>query len=169
MELEAALTSALMFEKRIRDLYLEAATATEDTAGKKIFRDLAEDEQRHVAYLESRLEEWKKSGAIAVERLESIIPDKATIRKAASALKAKIKEETRGLKQQMLSRALEMEIDTSRFYKQLVGEVSADHKAMFNRFLEIENNHIEAVQFELDHLTRTGYWYGFEEFDMEGL
>ena len=169
MELEAALTSALMFEKRIRDLYLEAATATEDTAGKKIFRDLAEDEQRHVAYLESRLEEWKKSGAIAVERLESIIPDKATIRKAAADLKAKIKEDTRGLKQQMLSRALEMEIDTSRFYEQLIGKVSADHQAMFNRFLEIENNHIEAVQFELDHLTRTGYWYGFEEFDMEGL
>ena len=167
MELEAALKSALTFEKRIRDLYIEAVAGTDDAAGKKIFQDLAEDEQNHVAYLESRLDEWQKTGAISIERLESIIPDKATIRKAAAGLESKIKEDTRGLKQQMLSRALEMEIDTSRFYEQLVGQVIADQQIMFKRFLEIENNHIEAVQFELDHISKTGFWFGFEEFDME--
>lgn len=167
MELEAALKSALVFEKRIRDLYNEAVASTEDTAGKKIFQDLAEDEQNHVAYLESRLDEWQKTGAISTERLESIIPDKASIRKAAAELESKIKEDTRGLKQQMLSRALEMEIDTSRFYEQLVEQVPADQQNMFKRFLEIENNHIEVVQFELDHISKTGFWFGFEEFDME--
>lgn len=167
MELEAALKSALVFEKRIRDLYLEAVADTDETTGKKIFQDLADDEQNHVAYLESRLDEWQKTGAISTDRLESIIPDKTTIRKAAADLKSKIKENTRGLKQQMLSRALEMEIDTSQFYEQLVEQVSAKHQTMFKRFLEIENNHIEAVQFELDHLSKTGFWYGFEEFDME--
>ena len=167
MELEAALKSALVFEKRIRDLYKEAVASTEDTAGKKIFQDLAEDEQNHVAYLESRLDEWQKTGAISTERLESIIPDKASIRKAAAELESKIKEDTRGLKQQMLSRALEMEIDTSRFYEQLVEQVPADQQNMFKRFLEIENNHIEVVQFELDHISKTGFWFGFEEFDME--
>jgi rubrerythrin len=167
MELEAALKSALLFEKRIRDLYLEAVADTDDSAGKKIFQDLADDEQSHVAYLESRLDEWQNAGAISTERLESIIPDKATIRRAAASLKSKIKEDTHGLKQQMLSRALEMEIDTSQFYDQLIDQVSGEHQAMFKRFLEIENNHIEAVQFELDHTTKTGFWYGFEEFDME--
>jgi rubrerythrin len=147
--------------------HLEAVADTDDAAGKKIFQDLADDEQSHVAYLESRLDEWQKAGAVSTEMLESIIPDKATIRQAAEVLKSKIKQDTRGLKQQMLSRALEMEIDTSRFYEQLVEQVSSDHQAMFNRFLEIEKNHIEAVQFELDHLSNTGFWYGFEEFDME--
>ena len=167
MELEAALKSALAFENRIRDLYLEAVAETEDADGKKIFQDLADDEQNHVAYLESRLEEWQKGGAISAERLASNIPDKATIQQAAARLKSGFKQDTRGLKQQMLSRALEMEIETSRFYEQLVERVSGDHKAMFSRFLEIENNHIEAVQFELDHLSNTGFWFGFEEFDME--
>ena len=167
MELEAALKSALIFEKRIRDLYIEAAAGTDDTAGKKIFEDLAADEQNHVSYLESRLDDWQKTGTISTERLESIIPHKASIQKAAANLESKIKEDTRGLKQQMLSRALEMEIDTSQFYEQLVEQVSAEHQTMFKRFLEIENNHIEAVQFELDHLSKTGFWYGFEEFDME--
>lgn len=169
MELEKALQSALEYEKRIRDLYMEAVAATDEPAGKKIYQELADDEQNHVAYLESRLEEWQKTGAITSEKLASSIPDKAAIQKAAADLKSKFKEDSRGLKQQMLSRALEMEIETSRFYEQLVEQVSAAHQPMFARFLEIENNHIEAVQFELDHLTQTGFWYGFEEFDMEGM
>ena len=169
MQLESALTSALVFENRIRDLYLEAVAGTDDPAGQKIFQALADDEQRHVDYLESRLAEWRKTGAISIERLDSIIPDKATIQKEASRLQSTLNQESRGLKQQMLSKALETEIETSRFYEHLVGQIAADHRAMFARFLEIENNHIEAVQFELDHVTRTGFWYGFEEFDMEAF
>ena len=169
MELEVALKSALVFEHRIHGLYIEAVANTDNTAGKKIFQDLADDEQNHIAYLESRLVEWEKTDAVTAEKLESNIPDKAAIRKAAADLKSKMRNDTRGLKQQMLSRALKMEIETSRFYELLVGQVSEDHRDMFSRFLEIENNHIEAVQFELDHLTQTGFWFGFEEFDMEKI
>jgi rubrerythrin len=169
MKLEAALKSALEFENRIRDLYIEAAANTDDEAGKRIFQDLADDEHNHVAYLESRLEEWQKTGAVSNERLDTIIPDKATIRKATANLKSQINQDYRGLKQQMLSRALKMEIETSRFYEEMVEQVSEEHRPMFSRFLEIENNHIEAVQFELDHITKTGLWFGFEEFDMEQL
>ena len=169
MKLETAITSALEFENRIRDLYIEAVARTDDPAGKKIFQALADDEQRHVDYLESRLDEWKRLGQLTAARLASTIPDKTAIRKEAAALQSKMSEDARGLKQQMLSRALEMEIETSRFYKELIGQVADDHKAMFERFLEIEDNHVEAVQFELDHLNNTGFWYGFEEFDMESV
>ena len=137
MNLEKAIQSALEFENRIRDLYREAAESTEDPAGKKIFQTLADDEQRHVDYLESRLTEWQKRGQITIEKLASTIPDKASIRKEAAALQSTIRQDTRGLKQQMLSRALEMEIETSRFYKTLVETVADDHRPMFARFLEI--------------------------------
>lgn len=169
MNLETAITSALAFENRIRDLYLEAVAGTDDAAGKKIFQALADDEQRHVDYLESRLDEWQRQGQVTVATLESTIPDRAAIRKEAAALQKTINQDTRGLKQQMLSRALEMELETSRFYKQLVEKVSGAHREMFARFLEIEDNHVEAVQFELDHVGSTGFWYGFEEFDMESI
>lgn len=169
MKLEAAIKSALEFENRIRDLYIEAVARTDEPAGKKIFQTLANDEQRHVDYLESRLIEWQQRGAISADVLDSIVPDKTAIRKEAAALQSTISEDARGLKQQMLARALEMEIETSRFYRELVDEVASDHRDMFARFLEIEDNHIEAVQFELDHLSRTGFWYGFEEFDMESV
>ena len=167
MNLATALTSALEFENRIRDLYLEAVSRTDDPAGKKIFQTLADDEQRHVDYLESRLGEWQRQGEITAATLESVVPDRALIRKEAAALQSKIGQDTRGLKQQMLAQALEMEIETSRFYRELIDQVPARHRAMFARFLEIEENHIETVQFELDHLSQTGFWFGFEEFDME--
>ena len=169
MELEKAIKTALEYETRIRDLYVEAVRRTEDPTGKTIFQALADDEQRHVDYLNSKLDEWQRHGQISVSALESSIPDKAVIRKEAGALEAKISEDTRGLKQQMLSQALAMEIETSRFYKEMVDAMQGEYQTMFARFLEIEDNHVEAVQFELDHLTKTGFWYGFEEFDMEQI
>jgi len=45
--------------------------------------------------------------------------------------------------------------------------LAAEGRALFARFLEIENNHIKAVQFELDYMSKTGYWFDFKEFDME--
>lgn len=169
MNLETAITSALAFENRIRDLYREAVERTEDPAGKKIFQALADDEQRHVDYLESRLDEWRSRGRITIETLDSVVPDKEAIRKEAASLRSTMHEDARGLKQQMLSQALKAEIETSRFYRELVDQVAADVRPMFARFLEIEDNHVEAVQFELDHVTRTGFWFGFEEFDMESV
>jgi len=169
MKLETAIKTALDYENRIRDLYIKAMQRTEDPAGKKIFQALADDEQHHVEYLNSKLDEWHRLGHITVSALDSSIPDKAAIRKEADSLASKISEDSRGLKQQMLSQALAMELETSRFYKTLVDTVSSDYQAMFARFLEIEDNHVEAVQFELDHLTKTGFWYGFEEFDMERI
>ena len=120
MKLEAAIKSALEFENRIRDLYIEAVSRTDEPTGKKIFQTLADDEQRHVDYLESRLDEWQKRGEISNEVLASVVPDKAAIRKEAAALQSTISEDARGLKQQMLSQALAMEIETSRFYKDMV-------------------------------------------------
>ncbi len=119
MKLEAAIQSALEFENRIRDLYIEAVARTDEPAGKKIFQTLADDEQRHVDYLENRLDEWQKRGKISNEILASMVPDKAAIRKEAAALQSKISEDARGLKQQMLSQALAMEIENGRFEREI--------------------------------------------------
>jgi rubrerythrin len=77
-------------------------------------------------------------------------------------------DESRGLKSQMLSKALKMEIKTSEFYERMVAEMPAEAQQMFTRFLEIENNHIRTLEFELDYISKTGYWFDVKEFDMEG-
>ena len=51
----------------------------------------------------------------------------------------------------------------------MVNEMTDEGQKMFSRFLEIEENHIAAVQAELDYITHTGYWFDFKEFDMEEL
>jgi hypothetical protein len=51
----------------------------------------------------------------------------------------------------------------------MVNELPDQEQKMFARFLEIEDNHIDAVQAELDYITHTGYWFDFKEFDMEEL
>lgn len=167
MTLEEAIKTALDYENRIRDIYLDSAERTEDPAGKKIFRQLAEDEQRHVDYLEHKLGQWRSTGRVTVEKLDSSVPSAGHLRKEAEKVKARVGGDHRGLRQQMLSKALQAEIETSNFYRQMVQQLEDDGRQMFSRFLEIENNHIEAVQFELDHVARTGHWFGFEEFDME--
>jgi len=167
MTLEEAIKTALEYEVKIRDAYVDAVKATKDEAGRKIFQQLADDEQRHVDYLEDKMNQWQETGSITVEKLESTIPSREVIQREAEKMRSRVTGEFRGLKELMLSKALQLELDTSNFYRKMVDQMQDEAKAMFARFLEIEDNHVEAVQFELDHVGNMGYWYGFEEFDIE--
>lgn len=167
MNLEDAIKTALDYESRIRDIYRDGAERIDDPKGQRIFRELAEDEQRHIDYLNHKLDQWRRTGRITDERLESTIPPREMIRFEAEKLRSRIQRDHRGLKTQMLSKALQVEIETSEFYRRMVETLPEEGRRMFARFLEIENNHVDAVQFELDHVGSTGRWFGFEEFDME--
>jgi rubrerythrin len=168
MNLEEAITTALEYETRIRDLYRGAVAGSPDPVAQRVFEALGDDEQRHVAYLRRRLDEWRQSGAITVEALESVLPPAAAIRTAAGRIATTMAEEDRTDEKQMLAKALRVEKETSDFYARLVARLPGAGREMFARFLEIENSHIDAVQFELDYISGTGYWFDFKEFDMEG-
>ena len=167
MTLEEAIKTAIEYEIRIRDIYLEATAAVDDEVGKRIFETLGNDEQHHIDYLQHKLEQFQKTGAIEPEKLSSAVPDQESINREADKVKSLAAKDFLGIKSQMLSKALKMEIETSDFYQKMVNELPAEGRALFERFLEIENNHIQAVQFELDHLSKTGYCFDFKEFDME--
>jgi rubrerythrin len=167
MTLEEAIKTAIEYEIRIRDIYLEATAAVNDEVGKRIFETLGNDEQNHIDYLQHKLEQFQKTGAIEPEKLASAVPDQESINKEADKVRSLAAKDFLGIKQQMLSKALKMEIETSDFYQKMVNVLPAEGRALFERFLEIENNHIKAVQFELDYLSKTGYWFDFKEFDME--
>ena len=167
MTIEEAIKTAIGFEIRIRDIYSEAVGAVEDEVGKSIFETLSNDEQRHIDYLQYKLEQLQNTGKITVERLDSAIPSQKIINQQADQLKSLAVKDFHGIKQQMLSKALKIEIETSEFYQKMAEELSDEGQTLFKRFLEIENNHINAVQFELDYLSKTGYWFDFKEFDME--
>ncbi len=167
MTLEEAINEAIEYEIKIRDVYREAEAAVDDEAGKRIFGALRSDEQNHIDYLEHTLSQLKDSGKIDPTELQSAIPSRENIKREAAKVKSLVTKDFHGIRKQMLSRALKVEMETSDFYRKMVDKLPSEGQMLFARFLEIENNHIDAVRFELDYMGKTGYWFDFKEFDME--
>ena len=167
MTIAEAIKTAIQYERKIRAIYLEAETAVSDDVGKRIFETLGKDEQHHIDYLRHKLEQLRTTGKIVPENLDSAVPSQEAVQQEAAKVESLLSKDFHGVRQQMLSKALKLEIETSDFYRRMAAELTAEGQELFRRFLEIENNHIKAVQFELDYLGKTGYWFDFKEFDME--
>ena len=67
----------------------------------------------------------------------------------------------------LLKTALELERQTSGFYRQLVDTLPTGDRELFARFLEIEQGHLTIVQAEIDNLNGMGTWFDIMEFDLE--
>ncbi|MFQ6093783.1 MAG: hypothetical protein ACE5OR_14105 [bacterium] len=167
MTVEQAIKTALGYETKVRDVYAEAVEHATDQVGKRIFQVLADEEQQHVKYLQNRLDEWKRTGMVTAVSLDTGIPSRETIANGVSKLKARMSDEDHGGELQMLRKALDVEIETSNFYKKMVSELPAEGQQMFARFVEIEEGHLAIVQAEIDYVSGTGFWFDFREFDLE--
>jgi rubrerythrin len=169
VEMEKAIQTAIDYETKIRDIYLEAAQSVHDPEGKRFFKMMGDDEQYHLDYLMDRLSLWRESGKLSAKKLISAVPSKEIIQKETDKIRARMSTKDLSSVKVILSRALQAEVETSNFYEKMVNEMTDEGQKMFSRFLEIEENHIAAVQAELDYITNTGYWFDFKEFDMEEL
>jgi rubrerythrin len=167
MTFDEIIHTAMELETRVGDIYAEAAEICSNSAVRRIFETLRDDERYHLLYLKQRLEEWEKSGDITLEPIKSVVPTSAKLRSHAKKLKQIITRNDHELIRGKLSQALQAEIETSNYYKEMVSRSSETTQKMFARFLEIENAHIDAVRYELDYHLKTGYWFDLKEFDME--
>jgi len=167
MNLEEAIKTAIDYEIAIRDVYKEACEKILDVSGRRLVQALEEDEQNHVTYLQSKMEQWRKNGTITIERLNTARPPKEIIVEEVEKLNEKMSRGSMSDKKQILSKALKLEIETSDFYRKMVNELPGEGENLFSHFLEIEDAHITLVQAELDYFSKTGYWFDIKEFDME--
>jgi rubrerythrin len=167
MNLEAAIQTAISYETRIRDLYGNALNRISDPVGRRFLASLRDDEQHHVEYLENRLQLLRETGRFIYEELISRVRIGRDIHHEVRKLEALIPKKDLGDEKQILSRALQVEVETSDFYKRMVKEFPKTGQDMFAKFVEIEDAHTQAVQMELDYLGKSGYWLDFKEFDME--
>jgi rubrerythrin len=167
MDVEQAIKTAIEYENKVRDVYKEAINKAGDDIGRRVFKALADEEQHHVDYLNSRLEIWQKQGRLDYGKLDTTVPAKSVIASGLEKLRGHMKEANRGAELQMLNRALDVEMETSNFYKKMVAELKAEPQKMFARFLEIEEGHQAIVKAEIDALTGMGVWFDFVEFDLE--
>lgn len=164
-----AIQTALQFEHSVRGVYEDAATRAADPVAKKTLLVLADEEHGHVQYLEERLAEWMRDGKVRSEVLPTVLPSAKVIQEGVKQLKARMRlpENERRESIETLKRAVEVEDQTSAFYRDMVGKLEGEGRRMFQRFLEIEDGHNAMVQAELDSVQGLGYWFDVEEFKLE--
>ncbi len=166
MTVEQAIKTAIEYEIKVRDAYLNNLDDIADSVGRRVFEVLGKEEQGHVDYLEAQLAEWEKSGHLSTTKLDSIVPAKEKIDAGVKKLDGHLQERDYGTEREMLKKALAMEQETSDFYRLMVAELK-EGQDLFRRFLEIEDGHQAIVQAELDYLNQTGTFFDFQEFNLE--
>jgi rubrerythrin len=169
MTIEEAINTSLEFERKVHGLYEAAAKNAGDAIAKKVFATLAQEEQGHVAYLESRLAEWQKDGCLSPEKLRTVLPSAERIRAGVGRMRAQVRREAGSHDAELASlyQALAAEDETSAFYLRMVRELPAEGQSLFSRFLEIEDGHGAIVQAEIDSVKHMGFWFDLKEFDLE--
>ena len=170
MKLEEAISTALEYEGRVHRTYSEAAENTANDVARRVCSTLRDEEAEHIKYLRDRLDEWRSTGKITVAELDTVLTPKAEIEAAAAALRRRLQgdhRKVRGTEFESLKRALDVELETSAFYKKMVASLDGDGRRLFGRFVEIEEGHVSIVQAEMDLVSGTGFWFDTAEFSLE--
>ena len=167
MKIEEAIQTAIQYEKKVVQVYEEAARSSLDQTGKKIFGALAKEEQQHVAYLVSRLDEWKSTGRVTAASLGTVVPSRERIDEGIRTLQSRVAAKAPEAEMRLLKRALDVEVETSAFYVRVVKELPPEGRALFERFVEIEQGHQAIVQAEMNAVAGNGYWFDMPEISME--
>ena len=166
MSSEEIFATAIEYEKKIHELYLSAVNIVDDVKGQSFFKALAEDELAHVEFLEYSLEQLKESKEIDLDKLKSSLPTQKMVKNQIEKMKSEIPEKMLGDFKRVLSSALIMEVETSNFYKEACDKSEGSIKSILEKFYEIEQNHVDLVQFEMDMASNNGYWLDYMEIDM---
>ena len=167
MRLDEAILTAIEYETRVRDHYLNSADKIRNSAGRRVFELLASEEQGHVDYLLARLGQWRRDGTVGMFSLTSALPNGDELKKALKTVEHLGPQDILDDERQVLDVALNLEKETSDYYRRLIGQVEGPAREMFQRFLEIEDGHVAMVQAEIDYLSDNGFWFDFTEFNME--
>jgi rubrerythrin len=168
MTIEEAIRTGLEYEEQVLKVYSEAAKRFKDPTARKIFTVLANEEDRHVQYLESRMAEWEQNGFVTAAALETTIPSKQAIDASLERLQQRMAQQDFSAELDMLKKALALEVEATAFFGRMVAELKAEEQKLFARFVEIEKGHEAIVQAEIDALTGLGYWFDYQEFNLEG-
>ncbi|MFO7890494.1 MAG: ferritin family protein [bacterium] len=166
-ELEQILKTAMEVEINGMSTFNNLAHKTQNENGKKMFQQLAKDEEEHQAILKNQLEHLTKNGTwkeiqIPQSKVQSLIP-KLREKQIRTKGEAKLGEID------ALNTALDLERKTAQFFRDQAEKVKdSQAKDMFLRLAEWEDSHFDLIQAELDSVKNTGMWFGVPAFRMDG-
>jgi rubrerythrin len=159
MELQEVLSVAIQYEREVGDHYAQCARNIDDPRGQRVFAALAREEQGHLVYLEHRLAELRSTGLIQVLELPTVLPGVAWIQAQARTIPSPGPEAGDGGPELVfLRQALELELKTSAFNRDLIGQLDAGYRGLFTRFLDIEDGHVALIRAQIDALAGQGRW-----------
>jgi rubrerythrin len=170
MKLDNAIRVALEYETGVHNAYNEAMKKSSDPSARRVFRALSEEEQSHLTYLQERLDEWQKTGKITVKKLGTSIPTRELINKSLDDVRKTVnpkKHTKQDLELELLKKALDAEIKTTIFYKDMVSKLDGEGQQLFKRFVEIEQGHEAIVQAEINAVSDCGVYLDNLEFSLE--
>ena len=169
MKLDNAIRMALEYETGVHNAYSEATKKASDPSAKRTLQVLAEEEMGHIQYLQERLEEWRTTGKIKVKKLGTSIPTKEVIHQSLQDVRKTVKPKTTRLipELELLNKALQAEVKTSNFYKEMVSKLDGEGQQLFQRFVEIEQGHEAIVQAQIDCASGLGVFLDKLEFGLE--
>jgi len=170
MTVEEAIRTAMEYEARVRDVYAEAATQAADPVAARVLTLLSREEQGHLDYLIARMREWTATGKVSLEVLATMVPPLDRLMEAGKRLDQRMAmtPEERASALATLRKAEAAERTTAAWYRRVVDDLPGEvERAMFARFLEIEEGHAAIVQAEIDSVTGLGFWFDVPEFQLE--
>ncbi len=166
-EIIVLLNTAQTAEKESLRQYLEFAYQTKDPGGKDMFIRLALDEYHHWQLIERQLLSFNQTGIfkpvdIPTSLLERLVPH---LSQKELLIRGKEKQD----KLNALQTALQLERSARDFYHQARKQAAADElRQLLLRLEQMEQAHLELIQAEIDHIQKTGFWFWFAEFTLEG-
>ena len=173
MELDQAIRTAIEYVAGVHRTYQEAMQRASDVKARRFFEVLRDEEMSHLKYLRERLEEWTRDGKIQVAELDTAVPSREAIDLSLQELRRELVPGSAPKGRHMaeldlLRQALTAETETSNFYKEMVSTLEGDGRALFRRFVEIEEGHQAIVQAEIDSVNGLGVWFDTMELSLEG-
>ena len=165
------LKDALELERRGHAFYLQAAEATKDPRGKNMFLTLARDELDHLRFLDEAFRSLMQGGTWPKMPEPAKVAPRQSPRRPevfASPKQAAAEVKPSAGELDALKRGMEAEEDSIALYGQaLARAASDDEKRLFGALVAVEEGHRAILQAEYDHITRTGFWFDFQEFNLE--
>jgi rubrerythrin len=165
-QVENAIKEAIKLEINGRKFFDHAADVTTHEKGKKMFYFLASEEVKHLEKFGRMFTEILSGSDWKQYVREEVGDEEAPL---ITKLKENMKREDTKGEVEALRVGMELEENAVRFFTQASAE-SDDPvaKKIFREISEEEKFHYDLLQAQYDSVTKSGFWLGSAEFQMDG-
>lgn len=161
-----AIHIAIGNEKGACKRYLKFARNTKDEKGRVVLLNLAMDEMGHLEKLEKQLYAMMEGKPWVLPETEETRPAVVETEEADVDLQNLDIETLDDLK--ALEVALEYEILANKFYlRQAEKTENEELRKLFLSLAAEEEIHKKIIQAEIDSISDSGFWFGYQEFSVE--